>query len=362
VIPTIFFLSAVVWGWRGELGEQRTCALTPDVILIPTGTRLRALRVEDGTEAWTYVLREKSGLLEVDCRIQEMQVVCVPPPLIPGLRPASSSTSPAAYVVTLAGRAQVHALDARHGRVRWKATKRDGCLISLYRVGDVDRDGTEDLVGCGCNLAECFSGRTGAVLWQSPVVGRSLWAGPAGDLTGDGLSEVLLQAGTQLEVLTCPAPGRIASLFAVRGFFPQATIPVAGSVLVVFGGASVWRWKADGTGEKLWEAKVYLLDAFAWGSTCLVAAREGCFTPSPAGSWEKCVSLPIKAATQSRTHIFLVSEANVIYRLEWNRPVPEPIMTARDDVTGLAVDDHARVLGIISGRHVTVHQVEPPPS
>ena len=253
---------------------------------MPSGTKLTALSVTDGKVTWEYSLEEQHGPLKVPCRIQGIQLLPRPVVKLPGISPPPARRGSTPGSVCIAGQAELHCLSLPGGRRFWKALKDDGCILSLHKVGDVDTDGVEDLVSCGCNFAECFSGRTGADLWREPVSGRSLWAGPCGDLNGDGLGEVLLQAGTDLRVMSATRPGRVTTLFKVDGFLPRVSLPRNREFLVGFGGASAWLWTGDGKGRKVWDAKAHLIDAYFVGGQSVIATKQGIWVELEDGRWK----------------------------------------------------------------------------
>ncbi len=360
MIQSILVCCLVTAPWPGHLGEQGTCFVAREVILVPAGTALRARRVSDGQPAWHYDFVERRGLLNVPCRIQGVQVFAVPPPRIPGIPMSPDTLRTAPDRVCLAGNAELHCLATKQGAVRWKVVKGDGCVLSLHDVGDVDRDGASDLVCCGCNLAECFSGRSGAVLWSYPVTGRSLWAGPAGDLDGDGLGEVLLQAGRRLQVITCPRPGAVAPLYPVGGFFPAASMAVKDGVLVAFGGASAWCWTPDGTGKREWQRTAHLLDAFATGARPVIATRDGLWVRTAAGVWQQRVRRTLKAVSCAERCLFFADAEDVVFAYEADTDDQRQILKSASPVAALAAGRNGRTLCVISGRAFSVHRVKVP--
>ena len=243
------------------------------------------------------------------------------------------------------------------GRVLWKAPKEDGCVLSLHRVGDVDADGAEDVVACGCNLAECFGGRTGAALWKYPVSGRSLWAGPCGDLDGDGMDEVLLQAGTSLRVLQATSGGNVGSLFEVEGFLPRATVPEKKSVLVAFGGAEVWRWSSAGKGTKVWSEKAHLLGMYSCGGTSVIVTRAGIRIAAGAGKWKRLPLEGVRAAASSRDSILIVDGDNILWQANPAQAALHKVRALSGSVTGLAVDPGGTCISILSGGKYSVYRI-----
>lgn len=355
-------LSLLTLLWQGELGEQRTCALTREMVLVPMGTKLVARSVADGKELWCHVHEERHGILRVPCRIQGLELLPAPIPRLPGLARKEPRKPPPPASVCLAGQKELHCLSLADGRALWRAPKEDGCVLSLHRVGDVDADGTEDVVACGCNYAECFGGRTGAALWKYPVSGRSLWAGPCGDLDGDGLDEVLLQAGTELCVVKSLPGGRVRSLFEVEGFLPRVSLAEKGSVLVAFGGAELWRWGPDGKGEKVWDEKAHLLAVSSCAGRTVIATREGIHVSGESeesGGWKRLPPRRIRAVAFSLDSMVYSDGENVLWRLVPGEGTSRRLSSVTGSVDGLFVSpDGTRLCTLVGGR-IRVYRAEP---
>jgi hypothetical protein len=347
--------------WKGDLGEQRTCLVTRDLVLVPCGTKLTALSATDGKVAWEYPLEEQHGPLRVPCRIQGIQLLPRPVVRLPGISPPSVTGGSTPGSVCLAGQAELHCLSLPAGKRLWKALKDDGCILSLHKVGDVDADGMEDLVSCGCNFAECFSGRTGADLWREPVSGRSLWAGACGDLNGDGLGEVLLQAGTELRVMSAKRPGRVTTLFKVNGFLPRVSLPRDKGFLVGFGGASAWLWTGDGKGRRTWDAKAHLIDAYSLGGQSVIATKQGIWVELEDGRWSTAVAKNIRTAAPTNEGILLVTEKNELFELAVQvsrRHDVRRLFEFPHPVDGLRVDAEGKLVVALSGKKCFVYRLD----
>ena len=74
-----------------------------------------------------------------------------------------------------------------------------GPVFSITGVADVNGDGLDDVVAGASNADEtegravAIDGLTGAILWSFPVDGGSVWGlAPIGDVTGDGIDDVMI--------------------------------------------------------------------------------------------------------------------------------------------------------------------------
>lgn len=354
---TTLLLTALAFLWRGDLGEQRACLVTAHAVLIPQGTELRAHRPADGKILWTHRMRESRGALEVPARIQAVELIRSAPAPLSGLLPPPDARQPVEHLAVIAGPAEIRCISARSGASEWRSAKSDGCLISLHLAGDVDGDGMVDLVGCGCNVAECFSGRTGAVLWEVPVTGRSLWAGPCGDLDGDGLGEVLLQAGTDLRVIACPRPRETRDLFVVDGFLPHASLPGAAGFLAVFPGAEARRYAPGGKGERVWEERAPLIGAFTLDRKPVLATRAGIWREASPGAWNALCRGTISAAAASEGRLFFALGEGEIHDFPAGATAPRRLVTLADEIDGLVTDDGGSLLAVITADECRVYRV-----
>jgi hypothetical protein len=328
-------------------------------VIVPDGARLRALSASGGARAWEHVQVERHEPVEVECRVQGAEILTSCAPGRPGLEGPASPRPPDTLLLCVAGQRELQCLSLPRGTPIWRATKKDGCILSLHRVGDVDGDGTEDVVACGCNLAECFGGRMGDALWKYPVSGRSLWAAACGDLDGDGLGEVLLQAGTDLRVVSTVRPAGVRPLFPVKGFLPRACVPGDRSFLVAFGGASAWRWSSRGEGKEVWQTKGQLLGAFALGQGSLLATREGLWVEAPGGAWKQEGTIrEVRAVTAARDRVLVLGGDSAVHEIEAGS-APRRILDVAPAADGLATNRDGSILCVLSGPSFHVHQREP---
>jgi len=357
--PASVFLAALLW--QGELGEQREAKTAGEVCVVPAATRLGAFRLSDGKPRWRYSMRERHGLLDVLCRIQAVEVYPSPPPRVPGLPPPPRSGK-TKYLVCVAGQSELVCLAAATGSIRWRRRKADGCVLALYRVGDLDFDGTEDLVCCGCNLAECYSGRTGVVFWRYRVSGRSLWAGPCGDLDGDGFGEVLLQSGTALEVISSPEPDRVGALFPLGGSLPAASAPCAGGTgrafWVVFPGTSVWRWRGDGKGVEVWKRKAEFRAFDGTAGLETIVTADGVWRLAADGTWKRLFTGTIAKASCASGRAAFTDGKGKLFVLFPGARKPRAAAEIPGRVDRLVFDRTGKFLAVFSADTLKVYRID----
>lgn len=384
--------------WQGDLGEQRVVLVTKDLVLVPRGTSIEAHAVPGGRSAWTHRVEERHGPLSVPCRIQGAHIIGRAPLRLPGLAAGSITAGlgpagpgadrsgaaspgaagarrrpPAPYAVVLAGQNEVRGVSLRDGTLLWAAPKEDGCILSLHGVGDVDGDGVDDVVACGCNLAEGYGGRSGGPLWQHPVSGRALWAGPCGDLDGDGLGEVLLQAGTDLRVIATRIAGGAETLFRLDGFLPLESLPGNRSFLVVFAGASASVWGADGKGRRVWESRARILGAFDCEGRRAIAARDGLWIegrdgarrdgagPDAAGRdapWTRVDSGEIAAAVATRTAVLVAEAGGALVEVRPGDGARRALGPLPPSPEGIAADPDGTIVAVRWGPRYGVWRID----
>lgn len=123
--------------------------------------------------------------------------------------------------------------------------------------GDVNGDGTDDLVLAGAQQLSVRDGKTGAVL-RTIALGRGVGAGSvdAGDVTGDGRADLVLAAGGSVRVYD----GKTGAV--VRSFLPYASGDAAVSVGDLEGDGRAEIATAAGPHVKVFAADGTLLRSF----------------------------------------------------------------------------------------------------
>jgi outer membrane protein assembly factor BamB len=226
--------------WERAIRAEGAPLMAEGVVLFPCGLQVVALDAQTGAEAWRYSFEEERGGLKVPARIQALGAV--------RLRPGQG-------IAIAIGSTEIHGLAFSSGRVLWKHQERLCCTLALSIVGDFDGDGVRDAVSSGCNSVVCVSSASGAALWEFPVSGRSWWTADAGDLDGDGISEVLVHAmGTVHAARSAGASGADRLWSLALPMQPRSAFPVAKGVVLLFPTGAVERRSSDGA--VAWKGKI----------------------------------------------------------------------------------------------------------
>jgi len=223
--------------WERPLQVEGKPVPAGNLILLPCGIRLVALDAQTGREVWSYLFEEDRAGLRVPMRIQGLATV--------RLRRGRG-------LAIAIGATEIHGIGLLGGNRLWTHREKLCCTLALGLAGDQDGDRVADAVTSGCNFAVCASGADGSKLWEFPISGRRWWASCAGDLTGDGVPEVLVHALGSIHAVRSMERGEAECIWSVEvPFQPLAAFPVERDVILLFPGGLAER-REGRRGRRIW--------------------------------------------------------------------------------------------------------------
>lgn len=87
----------------------------------------------------------------------------------------------------------VHVLNGKTGKLEWSSTQDGSWDSNILELADLNKDGIPEIIYCGDNLSVYARDGNGELLWKSNPVNGDYWSGTsivAEDITGDGYPEI----------------------------------------------------------------------------------------------------------------------------------------------------------------------------